>query len=145
MGIERRSVVPVILSGGTGTRLWPMSRELHPKQLLPLRGEISLLQETAWRVAGPGLEPPVIVSSEAHRFVVAEQLRTIGIRPRTILLEPAGRNTAPAIAAAAMLLRDDPEALMLVCPADHSISNPDAFRTAVSTACLLYTSPSPRD
>jgi mannose-1-phosphate guanylyltransferase/mannose-6-phosphate isomerase len=111
-----------------------MSRELHPKQLLPLRGEVSLLQETAWRVAGPGLEPPVIVSSEAHRFVVAEQLRTIGIRPRTILLEPAGRNTAPAIAAAAMLLREDPEALMLVCPADHSISNPDAFRTAVSTA-----------
>jgi mannose-1-phosphate guanylyltransferase/mannose-6-phosphate isomerase len=134
VGIERRSVVPVILSGGTGTRLWPMSRELHPKQLLPLRGEVSLLQETAWRVAGPGLEPPVIVSSEAHRFVVAEQLRTIGIRPRTILLEPAGRNTAPAIAAAAMLLREDPEALMLVCPADHSISNPDAFRTAVSTA-----------
>lgn len=134
MGIERRSVVPVILSGGTGTRLWPMSRELHPKQLLPLRGEMSLLQETAWRVAGPGLEPPVIVSSEAHRFVVAEQLRTIGIRPRTILLEPAGRNTAPAIAAAAMLLRDDPDALMLVCPADHSISKPDAFRTAVSMA-----------
>jgi mannose-1-phosphate guanylyltransferase / mannose-6-phosphate isomerase len=134
VGIESRSVVPVILSGGTGTRLWPMSRELHPKQLLALRGESSLLQEAAWRVAGSGLEPPVIVSSEAHRFVVAEQLRTIGIRPRTILLEPAGRNTAPAIAAAAMLLRDEPEALMLVCPADHTISNPDAFRTAVSTA-----------
>jgi mannose-1-phosphate guanylyltransferase/mannose-6-phosphate isomerase len=135
VGIEGRSVVPVILSGGTGTRLWPMSRELHPKQLLPLMGEISLLQETAWRVAAPGLEPPILVSGEAHRFVVAEQMRTIGIRPRTILLEPVARNTAPAIAAAAMLLlKSDPEALMLVCPADHSISNREAFRTAVSTA-----------
>ena len=135
MGIVRQSVVPVILSGGTGTRLWPMSRELHPKQLLPLMGEISLLQETAWRVAGHGLEKPILVSSDAHRFVVAEQMRTIGIRPRAIMLEPAARNTAPAIAAAAMLLlRSSPEALMLVCPADHSIRNRDAFRTAVSAA-----------
>src|SRR5919112_1432905 len=132
---ELRPVVPVILSGGTGTRLWPMSRELHPKQLLPLVSEISLLQETAWRVAASGLEPPVLVSSDAHRFVVAEQMRTIGVRPRAILLEPVARNTAPAIAAAAMqLLQDDPEALMLVCPADHSISNCDAFRAAVRTA-----------
>jgi mannose-1-phosphate guanylyltransferase / mannose-6-phosphate isomerase len=135
VGNERRSVVPVILSGGTGTRLWPMSRELHPKQLLPLISEISLLQETAWRVAGPGMEPPMLVSSDAHRFVVAEQMRTIGIRPRTILLEPVARNTAPAIAAAALLLwESDPDALMLVCPADHSISDGEAFRDAVSTA-----------
>ncbi|MFL6131666.1 MAG: mannose-1-phosphate guanylyltransferase/mannose-6-phosphate isomerase [Nocardioidaceae bacterium] len=123
------------MSGGTGTRLWPMSRELHPKQLLPLLGELSLLQETARRVSGPGLKPPILVSSDTHRFVVAEQMRAIGIRPRTIMLEPVARNTAPAIAAAAMLLaQTDPEALMLVCPADHSISNPDAFRAAVCTA-----------
>jgi mannose-1-phosphate guanylyltransferase / mannose-6-phosphate isomerase len=112
-----------------------MSRELHPKQLLPLTGEMSLLQETAWRVAEPGMEPPILVSSDAHRFVVAEQMRAIGIRPRTILLEPVARNTAPAIAAAArLLLQTDPEALMLVCPADHSVGDREAFREAVCTA-----------
>ena len=95
-------LVPVILSGGAGTRLWPLSRELMPKQLLALTGERTMLQETAARLTGfPGVAGPIVVCNEAHRFVVAEQLREMGLPPTAILLEPEGRNTAPAIALAA--------------------------------------------
>ena len=96
------TLVPVILSGGAGTRLWPLSRELLPKQLLALTGERTMLQETAARLAGfPGATGPIVVCNEAHRFLVAEQLREMGMPPTAILLEPVGRNTAPAIALAA--------------------------------------------
>src|SRR3954467_3325652 len=100
-------IIPVVLSGGSGTRLWPLSRELRPKQLLPLVGSRSLLQETLLRTAGFKQEVgrPILVCSEDHRFLVAEQMRAIGVRPRTTVLEPQGRNTAPALAVAALITR----------------------------------------
>lgn len=127
---------PVILSGGAGTRLWPLSRELYPKQLLSLASERSLLQDTANRVGqGAGFAEPLVVCNEEHRFIIAEQLRQLAIRPRAIVLEPAARNTAPAAAAAAAVLgRDDPEALLLVLPSDHVIRDEPAFRRAVESA-----------
>lgn len=135
MSVRRHRVVPVILSGGNGTRLWPMSRRLHPKQMLPLVGEVSLLQQTAWRLRGHGLAAPVVVCGEEHRFVVAEQLRELGVEPGGMLLEPEGRGTAPAVAAAALqVLRTDPDALLLVCPADHVMGVPAAFYEAVDVA-----------
>src|SRR5215469_4676440 len=94
-------ITPVILSGGAGTRLWPLSRELYPKQLLALTSERTMLQETVLRVQGLPVTGPVIVCNEAHRFLVAEQLRQLAIKPVATVLEPAGRNTAPAIALAA--------------------------------------------
>ncbi len=127
---------PVILSGGSGSRLWPLSREDFPKQLQPLVTSKTLLQETALRLAGPELkaEAPIIVCNEAHRFIVAEQLRAINLDPRGIVIEPVGRNTAPAIAVAALLLKDEPDALMLVMPSDHIIRKADVFRKAVAAA-----------
>src|SRR5688572_5689804 len=95
------TIVPVILSGGAGTRLWPLSRELYPKQLLPLLSDKSLLQDTATRVHGPTFAPPLIVCNDEHRFIIAEQLRQLQIAPRAIVLEPVARNTGPAVAAAA--------------------------------------------
>ncbi|MEE8333843.1 MAG: mannose-1-phosphate guanylyltransferase/mannose-6-phosphate isomerase [Alphaproteobacteria bacterium] len=129
-------ITPVILSGGAGTRLWPMSRESFPKQLLPLASERSLLQETAARVADPALfGAPLIVCNAEHRFVVAEQMREIGADVRAILLEPVGRNTAPAAAAAALMLSDDgDDALFLLLPSDHVIADVGAFRNAVEIA-----------
>jgi mannose-1-phosphate guanylyltransferase/mannose-6-phosphate isomerase len=131
-------VVPVILSGGSGTRLWPLSRELKPKQLLPLVTEHTLLQDTLLRVqVGNRVEAPIVVCNEAHRFLVAEQLREIGVVPQTIVLEPEGRNTAPAVAVAALLLSHDPsanDAVLLVLPADHAILDTDAFVAAVAAA-----------
>ena len=91
-------LTPVILSGGAGTRLWPLSRELYPKQLLALTGERTMLQQTALRLEGLSATPPVVVCNDSHRFLVAEQLRQINIEPRAMVLEPFGRNTAPAIA-----------------------------------------------
>ncbi|MBX9751758.1 MAG: hypothetical protein K5Q68_19370 [Roseococcus sp.] len=91
-------IVPVILSGGTGSRLWPLSRESHPKQFWPLLSEMTMVQETARRATGPGFAGPVIVVGESHRFLVAEQLREAGIGAPRIVLEPEGRNSAPAIA-----------------------------------------------
>ncbi len=125
------SLIPVILSGGAGTRLWPLSRELMPKQLLKLAGERTLLQETALRLG----EPPVVVCNFEHRFIVAEQLREVDIEPRAVVIEPVGRNTAPAAAVAALMLAgDDPEALMLLMPSDHLVTDPAAFRRAVAIA-----------
>ena len=135
MDSANRSIVPVILSGGNGTRLWPMSRELYPKQLLPLQSEISLLQQTAWRVRGAAFAAPIVMCGESHRFIIAEQLQALGIEPRAVVLEPAPRSTAPAIAVAAeMIRRDDPDALMLVCPSDHSIGDLPAYQSAVRIA-----------
>ena len=129
---ERASmkIYPVILSGGAGTRLWPLSRAVLPKQLLPLVSDKTMLQETALRVADwPELMAPVVVCGNEHRFLVAEQMREIGVAPLGILLEPAGRNTAPAVAAAAHFLAAiDPEAVMLVLPADHVIEQPRRLR-----------------
>lgn len=130
------SLVPVILSGGSGTRLWPLSRSGHPKQFLALNGEHSMLQATWLRLAGmEGVAAPLVVTNEAHRFMVAEQLRQIDCRPQAIVLEPAGRNTAPAIAVAALQARaggDDP--LLLVLPSDHVVGDVEAFRAAVRDA-----------
>src|ERR1035441_5108404 len=116
-------LVPVILSGGAGTRLWPLSRELYPKQLLALMGTQTMLQDTVRRLAGLEISAPMIVCNEAHRFLVAEQLRAIDCKPRAIVLEPAGRNTAPAIALAAhaTLAGEEGDPLLLVLPADHVI------------------------
>jgi mannose-1-phosphate guanylyltransferase / mannose-6-phosphate isomerase len=135
--------VPVILSGGAGTRLWPLSRELYPKQFLPLVGERTMIQETAIRAAAlPGASRPIVVCNEAHRFLVAEQVRQAGVEPRAIVLEPVGRNTAPAIAVAALAALekqtggrgDGDEALLLVLPADHVLEDLAAFRRAVEAA-----------
>lgn len=128
---------PVILSGGSGTRLWPLSRAALPKQFLPLTGEQSLLQNTVARaMALPGnVTAPLVICNQEHRFLVAEQLRHIDISDASILLEPVGRNTAPAIAVAALwLTRHTSDALMLVMPADHRIENETAFAEAVATA-----------
>src|SRR4051812_48086084 len=132
-------IYPVILSGGSGTRLWPLSRAVLPKQLLPLVSDKTMLQDTALRVADwPELMPPVVVCGNEHRFLVAEQLREIGVAPLGILLEPAGRNTAPAVAAAAYFLaKIDPQAVMLVLPADHVINDGPAFARAVQQAALM--------
>lgn len=149
-------LIPVILSGGAGTRLWPLSRELYPKQLLPLTGERTMLQQTALRLEGTGAAAPVIVCNEAHRFLVAEQIHQLRLEPRAIVLEPMGRNTAPAIALAALAAlqsassgrgagaagggaaggrgarADDP--VLLVLPADHVIRDVPAFQKAVRAA-----------
>ncbi|ADH86107.1 mannose-1-phosphate guanylyltransferase/mannose-6-phosphate isomerase [Desulfurivibrio alkaliphilus] len=129
-------LIPVILSGGSGTRLWPLSRELYPKQLLPLAGELTMLQETVRRldgIDGPGeplpLAPPLVICNEEHRFLVAEQLRRIGVEQATILLEPVGRNTAPAVTLAA--LSAEAEDILLVMPADHVIKDQLALQAAI--------------
>jgi len=134
-------ITPVILSGGAGTRLWPLSRELYPKQLLPLTGARTMLQQTVLRLQGLTAGAPIVVCNEAHRFLVAEQLRQLHIEPRATLLEPFGRNTAPAIALAAHAalkgLPAQPNALdpvLLVLPADHVIRDIAAFHTAVRAA-----------
>ena len=127
---------PVIISGGMGTRLWPLSRALYPKQLLPLVSDDTLLQETARRVAAPErFAAPLVVCNDAHRFIVAEQLREIGITPAAIVLETDGRNTAPAAAVAALMLgRDDADALLLILPSDHVITDLERFHGAVEVA-----------
>jgi mannose-1-phosphate guanylyltransferase/mannose-6-phosphate isomerase len=131
-----RTLIPVVLSGGAGTRLWPLSRELYPKQLLPLTGEHTMLQDTVRRLNGLQVAAPVVVCNEAHRFLVAEQLRAIDCRPQAIVLEPVGRNTAPAIALAAQaaLATGNAEALLLVLPADHVIRDVPSFHRAVHAA-----------
>ena len=127
---------PVILSGGSGTRLWPMSRSLYPKQLLALTGERSLLQETVLRVVGDaGFAAPLIIANEEHRFIIAEQLREIGAVADALVLEPLGRNTAPAACVAALrIAASEADALMLVMASDHVIADLAAFRAAIDRA-----------
>ncbi len=133
--MAQSTIYPVILSGGAGTRLWPLSRTLYPKQLLPLTADDSLLQETVARVSDPArFAPPVLICNEDHRFIIAEQLRDAGSETTALMLEPMGRNTAPAVACAALLLaKTDPKAMMLVLPSDHLIENTEAFLAAVAT------------
>ena len=133
-------IQPIVLSGGSGTRLWPLSREKYPKQLLPLIGDDSLLQATVRRVQGiKGVElaAPVVVSNEEYRFVIAEQLRLMGT-PGTIVLEPVGRNTAPALTLAALFAaKNESDPVLLVMPADHVIIDTQAFQTAVRNGASL--------
>lgn len=138
---------PVILSGGSGTRLWPLSREAYPKQFLPLTSEHTMLQETVRRLEGLdqehprhaiGVLDPLVVCNEAHRFLVAEQFRLIGRQTAAIILEPKGRNTAPALTVAALAAtRGGQDPILLVAPADHLIRDEPAFRAAVADACTL--------
>ncbi|NCC24178.1 MAG: mannose-1-phosphate guanylyltransferase/mannose-6-phosphate isomerase [Deltaproteobacteria bacterium] len=124
---------PVVLSGGSGTRLWPLSRKFYPKQLLPLVGEETMIQTTIGRAASlPEAAPPIVICNEAHRFLVAEQIQEARLPHSVIVLEPEGRNTAPAAAVAAILaLGKDPEAMILVMPADHVMTEPQGFAQAV--------------
>ncbi len=133
---DERKITPVVLSGGSGTRLWPMSRDSYPKQLLALTTDRSLLQETVARVNnGAQFQAPIVVCNDAHRFIVAQQLQQLDVTPHAIVLEPVGRNTAPAVAVAALMLDgDDPDALMLVLPSDHTIADPAAFLSSVTVA-----------
>ncbi len=128
-------LLPVIMAGGTGSRLWPMSRELYPKQFLRLFGQNSMLQETITRLSGLEIHEPMVICNEEHRFLVAEQLRQLNKLSNNIILEPVGRNTAPAIALAALQATrhgDDP--LMLVLAADHIINNQPVFHDAIRVA-----------
>ena len=134
-------LLPVILSGGSGTRLWPLSREDYPKQLLALCGDTTMLQSTALRLddsidwSDVEIEHPLLICNETSRFISLEQLRQVGVQPQGIILEPVGRNTAPALTLAAIYALDkgdDP--LLLVMPADHVITQPDTFRAAVQLA-----------
>ncbi len=132
-------MIPVILSGGAGTRLWPLSRSLHPKQFHALTGSTTLIQQTALRLKDAGYaSPPLVLCNEDHRFMVAGQLEEVGITPSNIILEPVARGTAPAIATAATLVEaqhgDD---VMAVFPADHVIADNDAFKTALDQAVAL--------
>ncbi len=135
--MSQSQLYPVIMAGGSGSRLWPLSRVLYPKQFLCLKGELTMLQTTINRLNGVACESPVVICNEQHRFIVAEQLRQLNKLTENIILEPAGRNTAPAIALAALAARrssPDGDPLMLVLAADHMIENEAAFRNAVVEA-----------
>lgn len=126
------TIIPVLLAGGSGTRLWPVSRKSFPKQFAPLVGDETLFQGTARRLSGPRFGAPVIMTNADFRFIVSEQLRSIGREPDAILIEPEGRNTAPAILTAALrVAQGDPGGLMLVAPSDHVVPDHEAFRRAV--------------
>jgi mannose-1-phosphate guanylyltransferase/mannose-6-phosphate isomerase len=133
--MSTQKIVPVILSGGSGTRLWPVSRESFPKQLWPLVSDRSMIAETALRAAGPGFAPPIIVCNQEHRFLIAEQMRLNGIEGARIVLEPIGRNSAPAIAAAALLqAEDDPDAVLWMMAADAAIADVAALHRHLAQA-----------
>lgn len=129
-------IYPVILSGGSGSRLWPLSREARPKQFLPLVSDQSMLQETLGRVQqSKSFAAPMVICSDAHRFLVAEQLREMGIAPLDIILEPMGRNTAAAVAVAALrVAQDDPDGIILILPADHHIGDVEGLVQAIEKA-----------
>lgn len=129
------TIHPVLLCGGSGTRLWPLSRKSYPKQFARLTGDSTLFQESARRLSGEGYGAPIIVTGSDFRFIVTEQLEQAGVKPASILIEPAARNTAPAILAAALLVAaNDPKGLVLVAPSDHVIPDAARFRAAVQAA-----------
>lgn len=131
-------LVPVILSGGSGTRLWPVSRTGYPKQLQALHGEKSLLQQTALRLAGiAGVLPPLVLCNDQQRFLVAEQLREEGIELGPIILEPVARSTAPALAVAALSVEKPDETVLVIMPADHFIADRASFQKAIGKAAAL--------
>ena len=135
---ELAGIIPVILSGGAGTRLWPMSRTTRPKQFAPLVDDESLFEKTLKRLAAVTPEAPVVITNEDYRFLVAEELRVAGATARALFLEPQAKNTAAAIAIAAWsVYTETPEALMLVCPSDHFIPGVDQFRASVAAATAL--------
>jgi len=126
-------VHPLILSGGSGKRLWPLSRQANPKQFLKVLGDHSLFQETCLRLRGTAFAKPTVIANDAHRFLVAEQMREIGTEPNSIVLEPVGRNTAPAAVVGALLAaREDADRLILLLPSDHAIADTTAFTEAVA-------------
>lgn len=125
-------IFPVLLCGGSGTRLWPLSRKSYPKQFTDVIGNESLFQASARRFVGEGFADPLVVTGDPFRFIVTEQLNEIGVSPAGVMIEPEGRNTAPAAAAAALFAsKQDPDALILLVPSDHAIANPDDFKAAV--------------
>ena len=126
-------LIPVILAGGSGTRLWPLSRSLYPKQFLPLVSDRTMFQETVLRLKGIETAPPVTICSEEHRFMVAEQLRAID-QLGPVILEPEGRNTAPAVALAAHVIVNENDPLLLILAADHVIQNGNAFLETIEKA-----------
>jgi mannose-1-phosphate guanylyltransferase/mannose-1-phosphate guanylyltransferase/mannose-6-phosphate isomerase len=129
-------LIPVILAGGAGNRLWPLSRQEYPKQLIALLGERSLIQDTALRFADAArFRPPLVIANDAIRFTVAEQLQAVGVKPAALVLEPVGRGTAPAVAVAALLAMEiDPEAVIVVAPSDHAILDLAALHRAIAMA-----------
>ena len=132
------ALTPVILCGGSGTRLWPLSRKSYPKQFVPLLGDQSLFQRAAHRLSGPQFTDPLIITNSDFRFIVTEQLAATGLSPKAILIEPEGRNTGPAILAAALYLAaTDPDTLLLVAPSDHAMSDTAGFHHAVATAAPI--------
>ena len=132
-------IIPVILAGGSGSRLWPMSRALYPKQLIDIYNDHTMLQNTLYRLKGiENLGAPLVICNEAHRFMTAEQLRQIGTKPGAIILEPEGKNTAPAVALAALTaLNADEDPTLLVLPADHVITDQAAFIDTIEKGALL--------
>lgn len=132
-GRDKTMITPILLCGGSGTRLWPLSRKSYPKQFVPLIGETTLFQASAMRLSGAEFASPMVLTNADFRFIVTEQLAEVGLDPGAILIEPTGRNTAPAVLAAALYLaQSDPEGLMLVAPSDHVVPDDAAFRIAVS-------------
>src|ERR1700679_3470878 len=132
-------IYPVILCGGSGTRLWPMSRGGYPKQYLKLTGENTLVQQTALRLRGiSDIAAPIVITNNEQRFLVAEQLREVAISPSSTVLEPTGRNTGPALAVAALLaMHESPDALLLVLPSDHVILHEEIFRKVADAAAQI--------
>ena len=131
-------ILPVIMSGGSGSRLWPLSRQLNPKQFLPLANDLSMLQVTIQRLRGLETTSPILICNEQHRFLAAEQLRQLGLEKANIVLEPVGRNTAPAIALAALqAFNKSEDPILLVLAADHLIKDVDAFQSCIQTALPL--------